>query len=232
MSLLLKSGREKFAHTIKHLRNHNLIFAKGVYPYSYMTGTEKFGETQLPPIEAFHDTLDDQSLSREDYNRAHQIWAHYNMKPLQNYHDHYLLSDVLLLADVFQNFRHTIYEQHHLHPLHFITLPSLAWASALKYTLAKLDLITDPDMYLTVQNNKRGGIVTISHRYAQANNPLLEGYDPSKPTFFITYLDANNFRGTAMSEPLPVGKFRFLSDQEISDIDLNNIPPDSDTGTL
>ena len=87
-------------------------------------------------------------------------------------------------------------------------------------------------MYLTVQNNTRGGIVTISHRYAQANNPLLEWYDPSKPTSFITYLDANNLRGTAMSEPLPVGKFRFLSDQEISDIDLNNIPPDSDTGTL
>ena len=54
--LLLKSGGEKFAHTIKHLRNHDLIFAKGVYPYSYMTGTEKFGETQLPPIEAFHNT--------------------------------------------------------------------------------------------------------------------------------------------------------------------------------
>jgi len=89
------------------------------------------------------------------------------MKTLQNYHDHYLLSDVLLLADVFQNFRYTIYEQHHLDPLHFISLPSLAWASALKYTHAKLDLITDPDMYLMVENNMWGGIATISHRHAQ-----------------------------------------------------------------
>ena len=165
--LLLKSGGEKFAHTIKHLGNHDFIFAKCVYPYSYMTGPEKFGETQLPPIEAFHNTLDDQALSQEDYSRAQQIWAHYNMKILQNYHDHYLLSDVLLLADVFQNFRYTIYEQHHLDPLHFISLPSLAWASALKYTHAKLDLITDPDMYLMVENNMWGGIATISHRHAQ-----------------------------------------------------------------
>ena len=129
---------------------------------------------------------------------------------MQNYHDHYLLSDVLLLADVFQNFRNSVY-QHHLDPLHFVTLPSLAWASALKYTGAELDLITDPDMYLMVENNMRGGIATISQRYAQANNPLVEGYDPSKPNSWITYLDANNLYGTAMSEPLPKGNFRFLS---------------------
>jgi len=232
VSLLLKSGRDKFAHTIKHLGNHDSVFAKGVYPYSYMTGPEKFGETQLPPIEAFHNTLNDEALSREDYDRAKQIWAHYNMKTLQNYHDHYLLSDVLLLADVFQNFRNTIFEEHRLDPLHFITLPSLAWASAMKYTHAKLDLITDPDMYLMIENNMRGGIATISHRHAQANNPQVEGYDPSKPTSFITYLDANNLYGMAMSEPLPVGNFRFLSDQEISDFDLNSIPPDSDTGYI
>ena len=104
------------------------------------------------------------------------------MKTLRDYHDHYHLCDVLLLTDVFQNFRQTIYDKHRLDPLHFIILPSLAWASAMKYTNAKLDLITDPDMYLMVENNMRGGIATISHRYARANNPMVEGYDPSKPT--------------------------------------------------
>jgi len=114
------------------------------------------------------------------------------MKALRDYHDYYLLCDVLLLADVFQNFKQTIYDEHHLDPLHFITLPSLAWASAMKYTNAKLDLITDLDMYLMAENNMRGGIATISHRYARANNPLVEGHDPSKPTSFILYADANN----------------------------------------
>jgi len=232
VSLLLRSGRDKFAHTTKYLGDSDLVFAKGVYPYFYMTGPEKFGETQLPPIESFYNTLDEEALTQEDYDRAKKIWAHYKMNTLQNYHDHYLLSDVLLLADVFQNFRNTIYEEHHLDPLHFITLPSLAWASAMKYTNTKLDLITDPDMYLMIENNMRGGIATISHRHARANNPLVEGYDPSQPNSYITYLDANNLYGTAMSEPLPVGNFPFLSQAEIADFDLMSIPAHSDTGYI
>ena len=100
---------------------------------------------------------------------------------MRDYHDHYLLSDVLLLADVFENFINSIYEQYRLNPFHFITLPSLAWASALKYTNVRLDLITDPVMYLMVKNSMRGRIATISHRHARVNNPLVEEYDPSKP---------------------------------------------------
>jgi len=133
-----------------------------------MTGPEKFAETQLPPIEAFHNTLEDEPCPVKNYNRAREIWAHCNIKTMRDYHDHYLLSDVLLLADVFENFRNLIYEQHRLDPLHFITLPSLAWASALKYANAKLDLITDPYMYIMVENSMRGGIATISHRHARA----------------------------------------------------------------
>ena len=60
VSLLVKSGRDKFTHTTKFLGNDDLVFAKGVYPYSYMSGPEKFTETQLPPIEAFYNTLEDE----------------------------------------------------------------------------------------------------------------------------------------------------------------------------
>jgi len=122
------------------------------------------------------------------------------MQTLQNYHDHYLLSDVLLLADDFENFRNTIMKEHNLDCLHFLTLPSLAWTSALKFTGVELDLITDPLPIYTViiENNMRGGIATISHRHALANNPLVEGYDPNKPNSYITYLDANNLYGDAM----------------------------------
>ena len=138
------------------------FFAKGIYPYSYMTGPEKFAETQLPSIEDFYNTLEDEPCTPKNYDRAREIWPHYDKKTTRDYQDHYLLSDVFLLADGFQNFRNSVYEQHHLDPLHFITLPSLAWASALKYTGAELDLITDPDMYLMVENNMRSGIATIS----------------------------------------------------------------------
>ena len=131
MSLLLKSGRDEFTHTTKFLGDDDLVFAKGVYPYSYMSGPEKFTETQLPPIEAFCNTLEDDPCPVQNYNRAREIWAHYNIKTVRDYHDHYLLSDVLLLANVFENFRNLIYYQHHLDPLHFITLPLLACSSAL-----------------------------------------------------------------------------------------------------
>jgi len=187
----------------------------------------------LPPIESFYDTLNDEPLSSEDYKRAKQIWEVFDIKTLQQYHDHYLKTDVLLLPDVFENFRNTIYGEHRLDPLHFITLPSLAWTTALKRTGVKLDLITDADMYLMIENNMRGGIATISHRHAVANNPSMnDEYDPSKPHSFITYLDANNLYGTAMSEPLLTGGFGFLDDEQMAAFDVMTIPKDSDRGYI
>ena len=79
VSLLLKSGRDKFTRTTKFLGDDDLVFTRGVYPYSYMTGAEKFAEMQLPPIEAFYNTLEDKPCSPNNYNRACEIWAHYNI---------------------------------------------------------------------------------------------------------------------------------------------------------
>jgi len=157
-----------------------------------MTSREKFVDTKLPSIEAFEDQINDEPLKISDYERAQKTWMHFRMQTLQNYHDHYLLSDVLLLSDVFENVRNALMKEHNLDCLHFVTLPSLAWASALKFTGIELDLIIDPDAYLMIENNMRGGIATISHRHAEANNPLVEGYDSSKPTSYITYLHAKN----------------------------------------
>jgi len=155
VSFLLKNGQEKFVNTTKYLGNDDLVLAKSVYPYSYMTFREKFDETKLPPIEEFYDQLNDEPLKIGDYERAQKTWEHFGMQTLQNYHDHYLLSNVLLLADVFENFRNTIMKEHNLDCLHFLTLPSLAWTSALKCTGVELDLITDLDAYLMIENSMR-----------------------------------------------------------------------------
>ena len=83
-----------------------------------------------------------------------------------------------------------------------------------------------------IENSMRGGIAVISKRHALAN---VEGYDESQPTSYITYLDANNLYGYAQSEPLPVGDFRFLSEEEISKFDtkfLNSVSSDSPTGYI
>jgi len=83
VSLLHKSDKDQFVHTAKYLGNDDVVFAKGVYPYSYMTSRDKFAETQLPPIEAFHDNLKDEPLKQEDYDRAQQTWSHFGIQDLK-----------------------------------------------------------------------------------------------------------------------------------------------------
>jgi len=234
VSLLLKSGKDNFQHTAKYLGDDEHTFCKGTYPYSYMSDRSKFEETKLPPIESFYNTLNDEALSPEDYQRAQLIWHHYNIKNLGEYHDHYLKSDVLLLTDVFENFRGTVFEKHGLDCLYYPTLPSLAWSMALKHTKVELDLITDPEAYLMIENSIRGGIATISNRYSKANNPFLEEeeYDSERPLSYIAYWDMNNLYGKAQSEPLPIGNFKFLTTEEIAELDLMSITHDSPIGYI
>jgi len=187
VSLLMKSGKENFENTTRYLGDNELVFAKGIYPYSYMTDRSKFQETQLPPIEKFYNTLNNEPLSAEDYERAQNTWKFVNIQNLHQYHDHYLLSDVLLLSDVFQNLRRTVLQNHGLDCLYYPTLPSVAWSMALKHTQIEFDLITDPAANLMLENSIRGGISTIFNRYAKANNDLLpDDHDPNKPTDYIT----------------------------------------------
>ena len=124
------------------------------------------------------------------------------MQTMGDYHDLYLKTDVLLLADVFENFREVSHNAYGLDPTYYVTLPSYAWDCMLKKTNMKLKLFTDPDMYIFAERCKRGGVSMIAHRYAKANNPNLSDFDKEKVKSFITYLDANNLYGWAMSEAL------------------------------
>jgi hypothetical protein len=113
-----------------------------------------------------------------------------------------------------------------------LTTPTLTWDACLKYTNVELELITDPEIFLFFESAMHGGISVISNRYARVNNPYLEpkDYDSSQPHSYIYCLDANNLYGWAMSQYLPVGGFRLLSEEEISKIDFANVPDDSETG--
>ena len=133
------------------------------------------------------------------------------MRNMGEYHDLYLKTDVLLLADVFESFRKTSLEYYELDPCHYYTAPGMAWDAALKLTKVELDLITDPDMYLMFEKGIRGGISTITHRHAIGNNPYLpsEKYDSRKDHSYIMYLDANNLYGWAMTQKMPTGNLNF-----------------------
>ena len=72
----------------------------------------------------------------------------------------------------------------------------------------------------------------VSKRFSKANNPYLKDFDPSKPTSYISYLDANNLYDWAMSQPLPTGKFQWLKHDEIDSLNINSIAADSKEGYI
>jgi hypothetical protein len=121
-----------------------------------------------------------------------------------------LKTDVLLLADVFTRFRKTCLEYYELDPTNYMSAPGLAWDAMLKMTKVELDLISDPKMFNMMDRMKRGGLCFVgSMRHVKANNKYLEDYDPSKPSTYIMYWDANNLYGWAMIQPLPYAGLEF-----------------------
>ena len=216
--LVSNLDRSSFQNTSKFYEGKqlDLLLRKGVYPYDYMDSLQKLDETQLPPKEAFYSTLSGEGISDEDYEHAQKVWKEFGMKTIRDYHDLYNQSDVLLLADVFENFRDVCSKNYGLDPAWYYTAPGLAWDAALKITEVKLELLSDPDMLLMVEKGIRGGISMISNRYGKANNPYMdEKYKAELLTKYITYLDANNLYGWAMSKPLPTHWFRWMTGDEL-----------------
>ena len=99
-------------------------------------------------------------------------------------------------------------------------------------TNVELELFTDPDMYLFVQEALMAGISMISNRYGKANYPYVAGYDSARDTNYIMYLDANNLYGWVMSRLLPKSGFVWLSEGEIEHLDVSNIADDSEEGCI
>ena len=177
-----------------------LTLRKGVYPYDHMDSPERMNETQLPPKSAFYSKLSDSHITDDDYEHAQKVWREFGMSSMKDYHDLYLELDVLLLTDVFENFREICRKNYKLDPAWYLTSPGLSWDAMLKETGVELDLITDPDMLLMFEKGTRGGVSMISNRYSKANNKYMKDFDGSKPSSYIAYLDANNLYGWAMSD--------------------------------
>ena len=123
----------------------DLLSRKGVYPYEYMNSFEKFAENELPPKAAFFSQLNGEGISDEDFSHAQNVWNKFSTN-LGEYHDLYLKTDVLLLADVIENFRQVLLENYHLDPAWFLTAPSFFWAAMLKMTKVVLQLISEENM--------------------------------------------------------------------------------------
>ena len=200
-----------------------LIKQKGFFPYEYLDSIEKLKDPKLPPLKAFYSKLTGRGITEKNYNHALNVWKTFNMKTLKDYLKLYNETDVLLLADVFENFRDLCLKIYGLDPTHYYTSPGLAWDACLKLTGVELELLSDIDMLLMVEKGIRGGISIISNRYGEANNKYMKDFNKNKLFKFLMYLDANNLYGWAMSQKLPTNGFKWLTDKEIENLFNNQI---------
>ena len=113
-----------------------------------MDSWEKFDENILPPKEAFNSNLNLEDISDEDYAHAQKVWDVFEIDNIGDYHDLYVQSYTLLLADVYKNFRNMCFEKCKLDPTYFVSVAGLACQACLKKTGVRLELITDYDMIL------------------------------------------------------------------------------------
>ena len=224
---------ESLKYTSKEFKDEklDLMARKGVYPYDYMDSFNKFNE-KLPTKENFFSIINNEHISNNDYQHAKTVWETFKLKTMGDYHDLYLKSDILLLADVFENVRKTCLEYYKLDPCHYFTSPGLSWDAMLKMTDIKLELMIDIDMFQFIEKGMRGGISYIANRYGKAKNKYMKSYNKNKPTKYIMYLDANNLYGWAMSQYLPTGGFRWMTDKQIDNIDLAKYNENSEKGLI
>ena len=215
---------ERFANTYKFCDNDLdkfiMLLRKGVYLFEYFDEWDKFNEKVLPGKESYYSNLTLENISETDYAHANNVFKKFNINNLGEYHDLYLRSDTLLLADIFENVRKSCLKNYELDPAHFVSLPGLAWQACLKKTNVELELLTDYDMLLMVEEGIRGGICHAVQPYAHANNKYTNDYDRKKKSSYIQYLDANNLYGKAMTEKLPVRGFKWVNDISIIDEDF------------
>ena len=171
--------------TLSSRERAKFLTRKGVFCYEALDSIERLQILQLPSRASFYSHLMQSDVSEEDYTHAQRVFTAFGCANLADYMDIYLLTDVLLLAQVFQRFRVKIHHHFGLDPAHFLSTPHLSWSACLKMTKQKLDYIPDEDTLLYIERACRGGFVQIGRRYARANNKYIDGYDSSSPIYLI-----------------------------------------------
>ena len=219
---LIKKFKNTYSFCNNDLNKFILLLRKAGYPYEYMDSWEKFNETSLPIKEDFYSHLNMEDIEDIDYRHGNNVFNNFKLNNLGDYHDLYVQSDTLLLADVFENFRNMCINVYELDSAHFLSLPGLAWQACLKKTNIELELSTNYGMLLMVVEGIRGRICHSIQQYAKANNKYMKDYDNNEESSYIQYLDANNLYGWVMSKKLPTKGFKWIDNNEINEDFIKN----------
>ena len=171
---LIKNFKNTYSFCNNDLNKFILLLRKGVYPYEYMDSWE-----------GFYSHLNMEDIEDIDHRHGNNVFNNFKLNNLGDYHDLYVQSDTLLLADMFENFRDMCINVYELDPAHFLSLPGLAWLACLKKTNIELELLIDYDMLLMVEEGIRGGICHSIQRYAKANNKYMKGFNNNEESSYI-----------------------------------------------
>ena len=216
-----------------------ILKRKDACPYEWVDSYEKFKHPSLSEKKYFYSSLRDGKRdksnghnSNEQYQHLKNVWNTFNFNTFEDFHDHYLKKDVLLLVDIFEKFMSTNLKYYGLDPCHYFSAPGLSWDAMLKMTKIELEKINDPDKYMVFEQGIRGGTSYVNKRFSEANNKYCPNYDKEKPEKYIIYLDMNNLYGCAMSQYLPYGGFRWVKNVDKIKQKLMNIKSNSSTGYI
>ena len=185
-------NNEDFKHLISEfgIDKLEILKRKDAYPYEWVDSYEKFKHPFLPEKKYFYSSLRDGKrdrsnghISNEQYKHLQNDWDTFNFDTFEDFHNHYLKKDVLLLAGVFEKFIFTCLKCYDLDPCHYFSAPGSSWDIMLKMTRVALEKIRDPDKYVFEQG-MRGRISYINERNIEASKNVK-----------ILYLDMNNLYG-------------------------------------
>ena len=191
-----------------------MVLGKSFFPYEYCTSLEKMVETtKLPSRKNFMSMLSESKISKEEHNFAKAVWDKFQCKNLLEYTEIYCKIDTILLAEIFQAFRKKMHEFSGLDPSLYISLPAYAYDSMLKITGCEIELPTDIDIVHFLEKCKRGGVSFINTRYLWTSNTGIRD---------IAYIDRNNLYGEAQVSMLPYKEFRWLTQIEIDNFDVQS----------
>jgi len=223
-----------FRHLEGNEKKYNLLTKKGVMCYEYIDNIERLREKKLPPRFRFFDHLKNRHITGEEYARAKTVWKRMNCRNLEEYLAVYLMSDVLLLADCFENFRRVCQKNFLLDPARFLSLPHLAWNALLLHTNVKLEILPSTDMYFFIKRGIRGGVASIMHRFVDDINipEMGKEFQPDKARKEIASFDCTNLYGLALCKSLPLRGYRWLSAGEINAFEIESVSAKSETGYI
>jgi hypothetical protein len=167
-----------------------LLLRKGIFCYEFIDTFKQLELKFLPSIDFFYSSLNFSMISEDDYRHANKVYKEFKCENIREYLELYVLLDTCLLGDVITKFRDKIFNIYQLEACHFFSLPTLSFQAMLKLTEVEIELFTDPEMYLFIENSIRGGIVQVAKRYSRSNNKYLKkNFNRNKKSSYLIYLD-------------------------------------------